>query len=89
MNNIEKDSIVVLLMDIESPTTPFFATVGNSYRVLEDVSIDPSMPSGYAVKIGRYDNAILVDRSAVVHYDDWKNIHNAVIRNAMVGATLL
>lgn len=89
MKSIEKDSIIVLLMDIESPTTPFFGKVGDSYRVLEDVRIDPNMPSGYAVKIGRYGNDILVDRSAVVHYDDWKNIHNAVIRNAMVGATLL
>lgn len=87
MKRVETGNIVALLMDIDSPETPFFAKTGSLFKVSE-VTIDPNMPSGYAVKLPTLSGGVLVDRSAVVHHDDWKNIHNAVINNALVGAKL-
>lgn len=82
MKKIEAGELVVLLMDIESPETPFFAKTGSTYKAKE-VLIDPNMPSGYAVKLEGYSNGVLVDKSAVVHRDDWKNITNAVLTTAL------
>lgn len=82
MEKINTGDVVVLLMNIKSPETPFFANVGSHFKV-QEITIDPFMPSGYSVKIKAFGNSILVDRSAVVHVDDWNNIHNAVINKAL------
>lgn len=82
MKKINIGDITALLMDIESPETPFFGKVGDLYKVT-DIMLDPYMPSGYAVKLVTYGGTILIDRSAVVHIDDWKNIYNASIKQAL------
>jgi hypothetical protein len=87
MKRVEANELVVLLMDIESPETPFFSETGSIHKAME-VSIDPNMPSGYAVKIATYGGLVLVDRSAVIHHDDYKRLHNAVIKRALEGARL-
>lgn len=80
MKKINIGDTVVLLMDINEYEAPFFAKVGHSFTAL-DVTIDPYMPSGYAVAIEGFGPRVNIDKSAVVHLDDWKNIHNAVLRN--------
>jgi hypothetical protein len=78
MKKINVGDTVVLLMDIKDHSAPFYAKVGYRF-VAMDICIDPMMPSGYAVVIQGYGPIGRVDKQAVVHYDDWKNIYNSVI----------
>jgi hypothetical protein len=83
MKKINAGDTVVLLMDVNDHSAPFYARVGHRFTAM-DVCIDPKMPSGYAVVIQGYGPVGHVDRQAVVHYDDWKNIHNSVIDSLML-----
>jgi hypothetical protein len=79
MKKVQAGDVIALLMDIADIETPFFGGIGNVYSV-SSVDIDPTMPSGYSVTIfGTNGFKVIVDRSVVVHYEDWKAIHNAVI----------
>lgn len=87
MKKIIAGEPVALLMDVKSPETPFFANVGDRYIVV-DTEVDPMMPSGYNVKLQNYGGYILIDRSSVVHLDDWKSIYNGVLNRVLRSATI-
>ena len=87
MKNINTGDTVVLLMDIEDSETPFFSKVGSKFTA-KDISVDPYMPSGYGVTLQGYGSAIIVDKSAVVHHEDWKNIYNSVLKINLIEGML-
>lgn len=79
MRGLEVGDTIVLIADVESYETPFFAKTGSKYEVL-DVIEDPYFPSGMAVQVANYGGTpINIDKSLVVHISDWKRIANAVI----------
>lgn len=87
MRKITIGETVVLLMDIKSYDTPFLANIGDVFTVV-DTEVDPHMPSGYNVKLQGYGSVVAIDRSVVIHYEDWKKIHNAVIDRALMKVSL-
>lgn len=87
MKSITVGEPIALLMDIRSPETPFFANVGDRY-IVADEGVDPMMPSGHMVLLKNYGGAIKVDKSMVIHLDDWKNIYNSVLDMALRSAKL-
>jgi hypothetical protein len=80
MRKVEAGVVAVLLMDIRSYEAPFIGKIGHKYSVV-DVTFDPSMPSGYSVELSTYGGNIFVDKSAVVHIDDWNAISSRIIKN--------